>query len=278
VTSPRIDTHQHFWHYNDREFAWIDESMPVLRRDYLPEELKPVLAAHQMDGCIAVQARRCKEETDWLLQLAAEHDFIRGVVGCIDICDHQIATTHDALKKNKKLLGFREVLQAEDPSFMLQPQFINGLKTIGACDLCYDILVLPGHLKAVRALIERLPAQRLIIDHIAKPMIADQRIDAWADDMRAIACHEHVYCKLSGMVTEAGPDWTESDLQVYMDIVFAAFGEERILFGSDWPVCLDRATYQEVYEIVSHFCDAYSATAAQKVFGLNTIHFYHIPT
>ena len=272
----RIDSHQHFWKYSVEEYDWIDDSMAVLKKDFLPEDLEKELKKSDIDAAVAVQARCTVEETDWLLKLAAENDCVAGVVGWLDLKSDELEEQLKTYKKNPHFLGLREILQGQEPEFMLDEKFIAGLKLLGQYDVAYDILVFPRHLKAVRELLEQLPQQRLVIDHLAKPDIAAGLIDDWAEDIRAIAKHEHVHMKLSGMVTEAAADWQEEDFQKYMGVIFEAFGEDRILYGSDWPVCLLRAEYSQVCDLALNFVKKYSATAEEKVFGANAVKFYKI--
>ena len=272
----KIDAHQHFWKYSAEEYDWIDDDMAVLKNDFLPEHLERELRKSDIDAAVAVQARCTVEETDWLLQLADENDSVAGVVGWLDLKSDGLESQLKQYVDNPHFLGLREILQGQEPEFMLDEKFIAGLKTLAKYDVAYDILVFPRHLTAVRELLTQLPAQRLIIDHLAKPRIAAGFIDEWAEDIRAIAKHENVYMKLSGMVTEAAPDWTESDFQQYMEVIFEAFGEDRILYGSDWPVCLLRAEYSQVCDLARNFVKNYSTTAEEKVFGLNAQKFYKI--
>ena len=271
-----IDAHQHFWNYSVEEYGWIDDSMEVLKKDFLPADLEPLLQNSGIGRSVAVQARTSVEETEWLLKLADENDSVAAVVGWLDLRSPQL---EDQLKKyaaNPKLVGLREILQGQEPEYMLDADFVRGVKLLGQYDLAYDLLVFPRHLKAVKQLLAQLPAQRLVIDHLAKPLIGEGLIDEWAEDMHDLAKHEHVYCKLSGMVTETGPDWLESDFTPYMEVIFDAFGEERIMYGSDWPVCLLRADYSQVCDIARNFVKEYSATAEEKVFGLNASKLYNI--
>ena len=274
----RIDSHQHFWSYSHEEYDWIDDSMSVLKQDYLPSHLSPNLEASQIQKSVAVQARTTDHETEWLLSLAKENPPIAGVVGWIDLKSDDLENKLKQYKNEEKLVGFREILQAESLNFMLEEKFIAGLKLLHHYNYTYDILVFPKHLKAVSQLIKKLPEQRLVIDHIAKPEIASHSMNEWASDMKEIAQHKHIYIKLSGMVTEANESWTENDILPYMQVVFDCFGEDRILFGSDWPVCLLRANYTEVYNLALNFIKKQSSTAEDKVFGLNASNFYQLST
>jgi len=271
-----LDAHQHFWNYSVEDYGWIDDSMEVLKRDFLPADLKPALLKSGIEASVAVQARTSVKETEWLLNLADKNDAVAAVVGWLDLRSPDLAKQLKQYAANPKLVGLREILQGEEPEYMLDADFIKGLRLLGQHELAYDILVFPRHLKAVKQLISQLPPQRLVIDHLAKPLIGEGLIDEWAEDMHDIAEFENVYCKLSGMVTEASSDWLESDFVPYMEVIFDAFGEDRIMYGSDWPVCLLRAEYNQVCDIARNFAKEYSATAEEKVFGLNAKKFYKI--
>ncbi|WDE96975.1 amidohydrolase family protein [Lentisphaera profundi] len=272
----RIDSHQHFWNYSLEEYDWIDDSMSVLRRDFLPPHLKEEFDQHQVDASVAVQARCTLEETRWLLDFTKQYKHVAGVVGWIDLKDDKLAEVLEEFKDEKTLCGFREILQGQEPEFMLDPNFIRGLKLLAEKGYSYDILVFPKHLKAVKQLLEELPEMRLVIDHIAKPLIGEGQIDEWAEDINEVAKYPHVYCKLSGMVTETKPGWDSADFDPYMSVIFNAFGEDRIMYGSDWPVCLLSGTYSEVHNLALDFTKKHSATAEAKVFGANAAKFYQL--
>ena len=272
----RIDSHQHFWNYSVEEYDWIDDSMKVLRRDFLPPHLKEEFDQHQLDASVAVQARCTLEETRWLLDFTKEYSHVGGVVGWVDLKDDKLAEVLKEFDGEEKLCGFREILQGQEPEFMLDPDFIRGVKLLAEKGYSYDILVFPKHLKAVKQLLQELPEMRLVIDHIAKPLIGEGQIDEWAEDISDIAKYPHVYCKLSGMVTETTADWKQEDFTPYMEVIFNAFGEDRIMYGSDWPVCLLNASYSETYKIAHDFTTQFSDTAEAKVFGANAAKFYQI--
>jgi L-fuconolactonase len=271
-----IDAHQHFWHFDPVRDAWITEGvMSVIRRDFLPDDLQPILAQNGFDGCIAVQADQSEAETQFLLELAEQYHFIKGVVGWVDLKANKLSERLDYFKAFKKLKGFRHILQGEKPEFMLEPRFTEGVRQLGRRGYTYDILVFPKHLKAVKLFLKQLDNQPFIIDHIAKPYIKKGLIKEWAKDIKTIAQYDHVFCKISGMVTEA--DWQgcrETDFKPYLDIVFEAFGTDRIVYGSDWPVCLLAATYEAQLSIVSHYCAQLSAAERDKIMGGNALRFY----
>jgi len=275
----RLDSHQHFWKYNPVRDQWITDEMAVIRRDFLPENLLPELRANQIDGCIAVQADQSEDETQFLLDLARQNSFISGVVGWIDLRAENVSECLAVLARNKKLRGFRHIVQAErDDRFMLQPQFLKGIDYLSELRFTYDILIYPRQLPAAIELVARYPNQSFVIDHLAKPEIKAKRTMPWAPHMREIATNPNVYCKLSGLVTEADwKTWQRDDCKPYLDTVFDAFGNDRIMFGSDWPVCLLAGTYSQVVHLVADYTENFSTTDKDKIFGLNAARFYRIP-
>lgn len=273
----RIDAHQHFWRYRPDEFPWIDTSMAGLRRDRLPGDLAPLLRNASMDACIAVQARQGLDESRFLLRMAHENPFIVGVVGWADLCDPGAGGQLAAFAIDRKFVGVRHLLQDEPADdFMLRPEFVRGVAAAGAAGLAYDLLVFPRHLPFALALVRRLPEVRFIVDHLAKPAIAAGAIGAWEPAIRALAAEPNVVCKVSGMVTEAGPDWTASTFTPFLDTVFDAFGPERLLFGSDWPVCELAASYARVAGIVEDYLSPLPAPQREAVMGGNALRWYRL--
>ena len=274
----RIDSHQHFWKYNPVRDQWITEEMAVIRRDFLPEDLLPELRANQIDGCIAVQADQSEDETQFLLDLAKQNNFIRGVVGWIDFRAENVSECLALLAQNKRLRGFRHIVQAEpDDRFMLQPPFLKAIGCLGKLDFTYDILIYPRQLSAAIELVAGFPNQRFVIDHLAKPEIKAKRTLPWSQQMREIAKNPNVYCKVSGLVTEADwKSWKPDDFNPYLDTVFQAFGTDRVLFGSDWPVCLLAGTYSQVVQLIAEYTKNFSSVEREKIFGLNAARFYRI--
>ena len=271
----RVDAHQHFWRYSVEEYDWIDDSMQVLRRDFLPADLAPLLAANGIEVSVAVQARQTEEETAWLLELADSSDIIAGVVGWTDLRATELGDRLTHYARHPKLKGIRHVLQGEDNEFMLQPDFVNGVAALQDHGLRYDILVFEKQLATVRALIDELPSMPLVIDHIAKPDIRNDSYADWAQHMTAIARHDNVWCKVSGMVTEADwSNWNRKTFERYLALVFEAFGEHRIMFGSDWPVCTVAADYERVVDIVANFVARNAPQAEAAVFGGAAVSFY----
>ncbi|MEO5683160.1 MAG: amidohydrolase family protein [Chitinophagaceae bacterium] len=272
-----IDAHQHFWHYEPVQHSWINDEMAIIRQDFLPGDLLPVLQENGVAACVAVQADQTASETDFLLELAAENSFIKGVVGWVDLRAPGIEKRLVHYQQFQKLKGFRHILQGEDPVFMLQPSFVNGIAALHKYNFTYDILIFPQHLNAARELVKQFPDQQFIIDHIAKPFIKDGLRDAWETGIKAIAQYPNVYCKISGMVTEADMrNWNETDFAPYLDVVTTAFGINRIMYGSDWPVCLAAGSYEEVIGIVRKYFASFSAEEQQKVFSKNAAAFYQL--
>ncbi|MBI1226505.1 MAG: amidohydrolase family protein [Bacteroidetes bacterium] len=250
-----LDTHVHFWQFDPIRDAWIDESMQVIRRDFMPSDLEPELIANSITGCIAVQADQSETETHFLLQLAENHDFVKKVVGWVDLCSPVISERLEFFSQYEKLAGFRHIVQGEaDMNFLLRKDFCQGITALEQHGFTYDILIFPHQLGAVLELVRRFPNQKFVIDHLAKPYIKDGFYDGWATLMREIAKHENVYCKVSGMVTEADwQGWKQEDFVPYLDLVMEAFGTERLMFGSDWPVCLLGGNYGDVIGIAKRY-------------------------
>ncbi|GAA3610491.1 amidohydrolase family protein [Flavivirga amylovorans] len=273
-----IDSHQHFWNYEPLKHEWIDDSMSAIRKDFLPDDLKKVYAENDIDGCVAVQADQTLAETDFLLDLASKNDFIKGVVGWIDLRSDNLETDLEAYKEHERLKGFRHVVQGEaDSNFLLRPNFLRGISILEKHNYVYDILVFPHQLGAVLEFVKQFPNQKFVIDHIAKPYIKDGFYDGWAILMREIGTYDNVYCKLSGMITEADFNtWTPTQIHPYMNLVLKAFGTKRTLFGSDWPVCLVAGNYKKVKELVTEFIAKMSSTEQAAIMGGNAIKFYNL--
>ncbi len=272
-----IDTHQHFWHYHPVKHDWINDEMAVIRKDFLPADLVPVLKENNIAGCVTVQADQTENETDFLLQLSKENEFIKGVVGWVDLRADNVQSRLEHYAQFKVLKGFRHVLQGEEPAFMLQPSFLNGISLLKQFNFTYDILIFPKHLEAALQLVKQFPEQAFIIDHIAKPYIKAGLIDEWKKGMNAIAQYPNVHCKVSGMVNEADMrNWKEPDFTPYLDVVTNAFGINRIMFGSDWPVCLCGGAYKKVMGIVQKYFSSFSANEQEAFFSKNAKAFYHL--
>jgi L-fuconolactonase len=273
----RVDAHQHFWRYHPQRDAWITDAMQVLRHNFLPADLQPLLAAHHFDGCVAVQADQSEAETRFLLDLARQHDFILGVVGWVDLRAPDLSDRLAVYKSEKKLKGFRHIVQAEPSGFLLQPIFTHGVKLIGRLGYTYDLLVYHHQLPDARVFVQECSDQKIVMDHLAKPAVKSQQFDAWAKAMQAIAKNPNVYCKLSGLVTEADwANWKPADFTRYLQLVMDCFGVDRVMYGSDWPVCLLAASYPQQLEVVDNFFNTFSAADKRKVFGENAERFYNL--
>lgn len=274
----KIDSHQHFWKFDPVRDAWITEDMSAIRRDFLPEDLGPILQEHGIDGCVTVQADQSRAENEFLLDLAAEHDWIKGVVGWVDLQAPDINEQLSSYSELKKLKGFRHVLQGEPQrDFMLRPAFLNGIGALRKFNFSYDILIFPDQVAFAETLVRKFPDQRFVVDHLAKPYIRDKKLDPWRRDMQRLAALGNVSCKISGMVTEANwHSWKKEDFFPYLDVVVSAFGTDRLLYGSDWPVCLVAASYTEMLAIVTDYFSALSENEQEKIFGGNATKFYNL--
>jgi len=274
----RIDAHQHFWKYTAQEYEWIDDSMAVLRRDFLPENLKPELERNGFAACVAVQARQTTEETRWLLGLAERSAFIAGVVGWVNLCSEELRSQLEAFAGNAKLVGVRHIVQAEpDERFLLRPDFLRGIAMLEEFDLAYDILIYPKHLPVAVEFVKRFPRQRFVLDHLAKPQIKDGEIETWAKEIRKLAEFSNVYCKLSGLVTEADwKNWKPEQIRPYLDVAFESFGAKRLMIGSDWPVCLAAAPYGGVMNLVKDYVGGFSRAEQEAVLGDNAKEFWRL--
>lgn len=277
-TMRQLDSHQHFWSYHPAQQVWMTEQMGVLRRDYLPDELKPLLHASGFDGSIAVQARQMAEETEWLLQLAANHAFIKGVVGWVDLRSPKLGMQLENFSSHSKLVGVRHVVHDEpDDNFMLQPEFRRGIAQLREFGLTYDLLLFPRHLPVAVKLVEAFSEQPFVLDHIAKPAIRDGQMSPWREDLHRLAKFPNVFCKLSGMVTEGKwQQWQPEDFHRYLDIVVEAFGPERLMIGSDWPVCTLSGDYAATMSIVTDYVHKFSTEIREGILGGNCARFYGI--
>lgn len=274
----RIDAHQHFWHYEPARDTWITDEMGVLKRDYLAQELLPELRANGMDASVAVQAAQSEQETEFLLSFAAKHREIAGVVGWANLCAPDIADQLAKLRGREKLCGFRHIAQSEpDDRFLVRADFLRGVWLLGQHGFTYDILIYPKQLPAAIELAGRLPGQRFVLDHIAKPEIKNRRLEPWAAHIRELAGCPNVFCKLSGLVTEADwGGWKAEDFRPYLDVVFESFGTERLMFGSDWPVCLLAGSYKQVVELIAAYVERRPEKERAAIFGENAARFYEV--
>lgn len=276
--APKIDAHQHFWQYKAEEYTWIDDSMPELRRDFLPEDLQPLLKQQQFEGSVVVQARQNIIETEWLLHLADRYDFIKGVVGWVNLCSDDLDLQLEKYSATKKFSGVRHVVQDEpDENFMLRKDFQQGIGKLAKYGLAFDILIYPGQLPRAIQLVRNFPGQVFVLDHMAKPQIRKQVVQPWKQHMEELAKFQNVACKISGMVTETDfYGWKANDFKPYMDAVVNAFGIRRILIGSDWPVCTLAGKYGEVIGMAVDYIGQFSQHEREMILGTNAVRVYSL--
>ena len=274
----RIDAHQHFWIYNPEDYVWMGPAHGPIRRDFLPEHLAPLLDSIGFDGSIAVQARQLVKETEWLLDLAEANPRIFGVVGWLDLCSEQIDAQIERFASRERLVGVRHVVHDEaDPQFVLRNAFRHGISLLEPAGLAYDLLLRPQHIGPSIRLVDEFPNQPFVIDHIAKPLIAEGSLQPWEREIREIARRRNVTCKLSGMVTEADHDsWKPDQMVQYMDVVLEAFGPDRLMIGSDWPVCTLAGEYEPVMRVVLDYIGKLSASEREAVAGETCARFYGV--
>jgi L-fuconolactonase len=273
-----IDSHHHFWKYNPVEYDWIDEPMKAIRQDFLPEILETTIHKAGVDGVVSVQARQSIEETEWLIKMASKHEFIKGLVGWLPLVQEDIEAYLEKYSKEKKLKGVRHVVQGEpDSEFILRKDFNHGISMLKNYSLVYDILVVERQLPNTIRFVDQHPDQVFVLDHIAKPLIARNELSPWHENIKELAKRENVSCKISGMVTEADfQTWTPKQLQPYFDVVLEAFGPDRLLFGSDWPVCLVATTYKDWVDLVKTNISALSESEQAKIMGGNAMRIYDL--
>jgi len=272
----KIDAHHHLWKFDAKEYGWIDERMGVLRRDFLPADLHKEMAAAGIDATVAVQARQTVEETRWLLELAGQNDFMRGVVGWVPLADPKVEGVIEKFAVNPKLRGVRHVLQDEpDENYILREDFNRGIRELTRHNLTYDILIFERHLPQTIRFVDQYPNQKFVVDHLAKPRVKYKAISPWREHMHELAKRQNVYCKISGLATEADHrKWTEEQLQPYIDTVLEAFGAKRVMFGSDWPVCLLALSYQRWVEIVAKTAGRLSVAEQERLWAGTAVEAY----
>ncbi|HEY0602341.1 MAG TPA: amidohydrolase family protein [Herpetosiphonaceae bacterium] len=272
----RIDAHQHFWRYDPAQYGWIGATMQPLKRDYLPDDLRPLLEQTGVSGTIAVQARQSEAETAWLLELADRHAWIKGVVGWVDLRSPDVREELERYARHPKLCGIRHIVHDEpDDRFMLRPDFLRGLGMLEAFNLTYDLLLFPKHLPVAVEVVKQFPQQRFVLDHLAKPAIRAGGFSPWDADIRALSRFENVACKLSGLVTEAAwQQWQPGDFQRYLDHVVDCFGPDRLMFGSDWPVCTLSGAYADVVRLIQDYIAALPADVQARIWGDNAARWY----
>jgi L-fuconolactonase len=274
----KIDAHQHFWQFDPVRDSWITDDMSVIQGDFMPADLLPVLQQNGMDGCVAVQADQSEAQNDFLLQLAQQNNFIEGVVGWVDLQAKNVDERLAYYSQFDKLKGFRHVLQGEsNRALMLEPAFKKGISCLNKYNYTYDILIFPDQLKFSVELVRAYPDQKFVLDHIAKPYIKDGKIEQWATGIKELAQCENVYCKVSGLVTEADwKHWDNRTFEPYLDAVFNAFGLKRTMFGSDWPVCQLAGEYQAVKAIIDNYISTFTSTEQNDIMGGNAVNFYNL--
>ncbi len=271
----RLDSHQHFWNYSEEQYPWIQPSWPI-RRTFLPGDLEPLLKTAGIDGCIAVQARQSLEESRWLLELADQSPIVKGVVGWVDLRSEAVEEQLAQFANHPKFVGVRHVVQDEpDDDFMICPEFLSGIGKLKQFGLRYDVLIFPKQLPAAIKLVQQFPEQLFVLDHIAKPHIKDGVISPWREQMQELAKAPNLMCKVSGMITEAKvPGWRYDQFVPYLDVVAEAFGTERLMYGSDWPVCLLAGSYAQVHSLAQRYFASQSDAAKAAIFGGNAAKFY----
>jgi L-fuconolactonase len=274
----RIDAHHHFWHYATDEYGWISNAMQPLQRDFLSQDLREEMNRADVQGAVSVQARQTLDETRWLLRLAEKNSFLRGVVGWAPLTSADFPEILDEFAANPKLKGLRHVLQDEpDDGFMLREEFNRGIRALGGTELVYDILIHERHLPTAAEFVDRHLNQIFVLDHLAKPAIREQRLSPWNKHLKELAKRPHVYCKISGMVTEANwDDWTTESLQPYFDTALECFGPSRLLAGSDWPVCLLASSYGRWWQTLDMLVSTLSVAEQAAILGDNAVRVYHL--
>ncbi len=276
----RIDAHQHFWDLTRLKYAWMPPPPSPLARNYMPEDLAPILKQNRFDGSVVVQANTVIDETHWLLGLAETHPMVLGVVGWVDLTDPNLGATLDTLQKHPKFKGVRHPVHDEtDLKWLIRPDVIRGLKELARRHIPYDLLLRPPHLRLIPVVADGVPDLKMVLDHIGKPPIASGKMEGWTHDIQAAAKIPQVCCKLSGMITEADPKhWKAADLQPYVKYVFSAFGPDRLMFGSDWPVCLGAGSWKQVLAAFTQALGPLDPAVRAKVIGGTAAKFYNIAT
>ena len=277
VKDMAIDTHVHFWQYDKVRDAWITDHMKILQQHYLPQTIAGTLRRNGINGCIAVQADQSELETLFLMELSKSHDIIKGVVGWVDLQDQHIEERLHYFSQYPIIKGWRHIVQAEPDDFLLRPAFHRGITALQPYNYTYDVLIYPRQLKSALEFIKKFPEQKMVIDHCAKPEIAVRKIDEWATLITEIAKHPNVYCKLSGLLTEAKwKEWSPAEFYPYLNVVFKAFGTERLLFGSDWPVILLSGMYVQWKSLLEKYMENFDKDDKEKIFGGNATRFYNL--
>ncbi|KAA9037584.1 amidohydrolase family protein [Ginsengibacter hankyongi] len=275
---PKIDSHQHFWKFDPIRDTWIPDEMALLRKDFLPDQFAPLLEQNGFDGCVTVQSEQAEIENVFQLENAKNNKFIKGIVGWVDFQAKNVGQKLSYYKEFEKIKGFRHILQGEaHRDLMLKTEFLRGIEALGEYDYTYDILIYADQVKFTKEFVAKFPNQKFVIDHLAKPYIKRKEIDGWKKDIQQVAEYENVSCKISGFLTEADmKHWKEEDFIPYFDVVVESFGIDRIMFGSDWPVCLGGADYNTVVNIMKKYFLSFTVNEQDKFFGDNAIKFYNL--
>ena len=274
----KIDSHQHFWKFDPDRHQWISPQMKAIRHDFMPKDLINILQNNDVEGTVAVQVDQTEDETNFLIELANEYSFIKGVVGWVDLQSPLVEQSLEYFSNFPKLKGFRHIVQNEpDTQFLLNTNFMNGISLLEKYNFTYDILIYEKQLAAANQFVRHFPNQKFVIDHIAKPKIAINQMEPWAKQIREIAKNENCFCKISGMVTENDWNlWVESDFRPYLEVVFEAFGPKRLMFGSDWPVCMLAASYSQVIDILGNFIAELSEIEQNQIWRNTALDFYNL--
>jgi L-fuconolactonase len=274
----RIDAHQHFWELGRFPYPWMPAGDSPLKRNYLPGDLQPILEEHRFDGSVAVQAAQVDGEADWLLALAHDYPFIRGVVAWVDLTSPQLPARLDELQKSARFCGVRHIVEDEpDPEWLLRPAVIEGLRELERRDIPYDLLIRPSHLHIVRPLVDRVPRLRMVIDHLAKPLIRQGIFNGWAQELEQIAEIPHIYAKISGLITEADwRHWTAEQLRPYVQHALQIFSPPRLMFGSDWPVCKLAGSWKQVLAAFTQALGPQPAEVREQILGTTAAQFYRL--
>jgi L-fuconolactonase len=273
----RIDAHHHFWKFDSQQHAWINDEMKKIQRDFLPDDLSPVLKTNLFDGCITVQVEQTEEENKFLLSVAERNSIVKGIVGWIDLKGNNLDERLEYYKQFPILKGFRHIVQGEPTGFLTDGKFIEGVNKLSSYGFTYDLLIYHYQLPEALEFVMQVPDVKIVVDHIAKPSIRTGEKTHWELNMAALSTFPNVFCKISGMVTEANwTGWKNDDFYPYMDEVFESFGANRILYGSDWPVCLVAATYEQQLEIVTTYIQSLSVNEQDQIMGRNAVNFYNL--
>ena len=273
----KIDAHQHFWNFDKQRYSWIDDSMAAIQKDFLPKDLEVILKENKFDGCIAVQADQSIVESEYLLDLAAKNDFIKGVVGWVDLTSGNVEKDLERFSTDLKFKGIRHTLYDKEGEFMHDKSFLRGISRLKQFNFTYDILAFDYQLKGAVALSNSLPEQAFVLDHMGKPQVSRKVNRDWIFNIQELAKNPNVYCKLSGLVTETEAfQWDVDQIHPFLDVVVDAFGVDRLIFGSDWPVCLVAASYEQVLKIIQSYFSEFDAETQQKIFGINAWNFYNL--